>query len=54
MAAAQDHKYPDTMKVTLPDSFLLAIGKVCAQWNALESIVDLAIRKFAGAMRGSW
>lgn len=40
--------YPDEFIVTLPDSYLAAIGKVCVAWGHLEQIVDLAIGKFSG------
>ncbi len=43
-----DHRYADVARTTLPDNFLLAIGKVCAQWSYLEMVVDLALKKFAG------
>jgi hypothetical protein len=40
--------YPDTLNVTLPEPYLIAIGKVSVAWGMLESIVDLAISKFSG------
>lgn len=40
------HVYPDTMKVVLPDAYLIAIGKVCVQWTQLESVLNLALPKF--------
>jgi len=42
-----DTVYPDEMKILLPDSYLMAIGKVCEAWGSLEGIVDLAICKLA-------
>lgn len=40
--------YPDNMKITLPEPYLTAIGKVCVQWAMLEAIVDLSLRKLMG------
>lgn len=44
--------YPDHMRIILPDLYLLAIGKVCAQWGLLESVVERAIFKFADLPEG--
>jgi hypothetical protein len=33
--------------VTLPDAYLIAIGKVCVQWGDLEAVMELAIIKLA-------
>jgi len=41
-------QYPDNFMVKIPDEYLLAIGKVCVQWGALETVVDLAIAKLGG------
>lgn len=48
MSSPDDQVYADSMKVVLPDPYLIAIGKVCAQWATLENIVDLALKKLAG------
>jgi hypothetical protein len=37
--------YPDNLKISLPEPYLIAIGRVTVQWGALEAIVDLALRK---------
>jgi hypothetical protein len=42
-----DQPYPDELKNTLPDIYLTAIGRVSVNWGMLESIMDLAISKFA-------
>lgn len=39
---------PAKATVTLPDDYLIAIGKVCVQWGMLESMIELAITKLAG------
>jgi hypothetical protein len=33
--------------VTLPDDYLIAIGKVCVQWGILEHFVELVLLKLA-------
>jgi hypothetical protein len=43
-----DQPYPDEFIITLPDPYLIAIGKVCVAWGHLEAFVDLSIGKFAG------
>jgi hypothetical protein len=40
--------YPDNFTISIPDDYLLAIGKVCVAWGTLETVVDLGINKFAG------
>jgi hypothetical protein len=39
---------PDKATVTIPDDYLIAIGKVCVQWGNLESIMELVLTKLAG------
>jgi hypothetical protein len=34
--------------VTLPDAYLIGIGKVCVQWGNLEAVMELSITKMAG------
>jgi hypothetical protein len=36
---------PQNVQVTLPDAFLIAIGKICVQWSMLEYVVEMAITK---------
>ncbi len=36
---------PQNVQVTLPNSFLVAIGKVCVQWSMLEYVVEMVITK---------
>ena len=48
MSGSASSSYPDNLKISLPEAYLLAIGKVCVQWAALESIVDLALHKLMG------
>lgn len=38
---------PANAVVTIPDDYLLAIGKVCVQWGNLEAIMELTIAKLA-------
>lgn len=39
---------PKKARVTIPDAYLIAIGKVCVQWNMLETILELVLGKLAG------
>lgn len=43
-----EFKYPDNLKIVLPEPYLTAIGKVCVQWAHLEMAVELGIKKLAG------
>ena len=36
------------MHIALPEEYLTMIGRVCFQWNTLEEIVDLVLRKLLG------
>ncbi len=38
----------DPNRFTLPDNYLIAIGKLTYQWGILESTMDLAIRELFG------
>jgi hypothetical protein len=38
---------PDKAVVTIPDDYLIAIGKVCVQWGNLEAIMELCITKLS-------
>ncbi len=38
---------PAKATVTIPDDYLLAIGKVCVQWGNLEAVMELCITKLA-------
>lgn len=42
-----DQPYPNHFIITLPETYLAAIGKVTVAWGVLEGVVDLAITKFA-------
>lgn len=46
--------YPDRTVVTLPDDYLVAIGKVCVQWGMLEQVVDKALHKFGDVNMDDW
>jgi hypothetical protein len=39
---------PTKATVTIPDDYLIAIGKVCVQWSTLEGIMEMMIAKLAG------
>lgn len=39
---------PKNALVTLPEPYLIAIGKVCVQWTMLENMVDMILGKLAG------
>jgi len=39
---------PKKATVTIPDDYLIAIGKVCVQWSTLEGIMEMMIAKLAG------
>ena len=39
---------PAKAVVTLPDAYLIGIGKVCVQWGNLEAVMELALTKLAG------
>jgi hypothetical protein len=41
-------EYPDRFDVLLPEPYLTAIGKVCAQWSVLEWQVGMVISKLSG------
>jgi|SRR6185437_3262474 len=43
-----DKPYPDDFTITVPDAYLIAIGKVNVVWGTMEAVVDLAIHKLAG------
>ena|SRR5437660_7946644 len=38
----------DSMLVTVPDEYLVEIGKASVQWSLLESVLDLCMIKLAG------
>ena len=46
--SAERTPVPDNLKISLPDNYLIAIGKVCFVWGYLEWSIDSAITKFAG------
>jgi hypothetical protein len=46
--AQSETKYPNIFTITIPDEYLLEIGRVCVQWGILETVADLGINKFAG------
>ena len=39
---------PAKAVVTLPDAYLIGIGKVCVQWGNLEAVMELILTKLAG------
>jgi hypothetical protein len=39
---------PKRATVTIPDDYLIAIGKVCVQWSTLEGIMEMMIAKLSG------
>ena len=39
---------PAKAVVTLPDAFLIGIGKVCVQWGNLEAVMEMILTKLAG------
>lgn len=39
---------PKKATITIPDDYLIAIGKVCVQWSTLEGITEMMIAKLAG------
>jgi hypothetical protein len=38
---------PAKVIVTIPDNYLVAIGKVCVQWGNLEAVMELCITKLS-------
>jgi len=39
---------PAKAVVTLPDAYLIGIGKVCVQWGNLEAVMELVLVKLSG------
>lgn len=39
---------PEKAKDTIPDDFLIAIGRVSVRWNTLESMIEMVLIKLAG------